>query len=151
MYAAVWRTKMLYGKGYAWFSGWMPQAIVLRDGEVDVDAARGAEGVIGLIDAKGEPTEITATYKNIYRQHASRAACDEQQFHAAHIPISDTFCDQDDEPTSVSGQAAVRADAITAFATVCDTIVRTSGFDAITPSASYPHLDFNHVLCCVWC
>ena len=140
LYAAIYRTKMMYGKGFAWFSGWMPEAIVLRDGEVDLEAARGAEGVLGWIDAKGKPTAITSTYKSTYRLHASRQACERQQKFTAHVPIADTVCDKDDLPTSIDGQGPVRADAITAVANVCDTIIRTRGMDAVTPSAVYEGL-----------
>jgi len=140
LYAAMYRTKTMYGKGFAWFSGWMPHAIVQRDGVVDNDAARGAEGVLGWIDAVGKPTAATKTYKDIYRLHASRKSCDAPQRHVAHIPEADVFCDSDDNPTTVSGQAAVRADAVTAYATVCDDIIRRKGLAAVSPSAIYEGL-----------
>lgn len=50
IYVEVFRSKLLYGKGYAWYSAWMTDRCFYNDdGTINADAVRGAEGLLGYV------------------------------------------------------------------------------------------------------
>lgn len=78
LYAAVYRTKKMYGKGFVWLNAWMERSIFFNDdGTTNVDAAKGAEGSLGFISSRaGIDNAVHQKFMHVYLKLTSRDACD---------------------------------------------------------------------------
>lgn len=131
LYAAAYNSKLLYGSGYGWLSAWLSEDALRSDvGDIDGDAARGAEGVVGLIEAVDTETSEHQRYLQRWKEASSRLACE------GLVEGSKKYCDADGDYTTIPGYSAQQVDAVVAFSSVLDGLLR-EGVKAPSPDDVY--------------
>ena len=126
IFQAAYTSKVLYGAGHGWLSAWLSEAS-LKDasGNVNPDAVRGAEGVIGVTEAVDTTSDEFAAYSALWAKASSTEACSTP--HAAMA-----YCDSDGDPMTVAGYGAQGADAVLTFAKALDAVATASSRDPAT-------------------
>ena len=96
IFAAVYNTKRMYGRGFAWITAWTSEDMLRNpDGSISSAAVRGAEGVLGLIESNGAGTTLHESYKTTYQQVSSTGGCTAPRSPTLPRAAADQFCDLD--------------------------------------------------------
>eukprot|EP00966_Prymnesium_polylepis_P237671 5496978-Prymnesium_polylepis.1 len=123
IFAAAYRTARLYGNGFGWFTGWHDDSVTrFPDGTVDADAARGAEGVLGLDERVDYTTEHFSPYASSYQKRSSQGGCTDPS-------PTRTLCDADGgASSSIPLSALLHADAVLLYAKAMQSVYRISPY-----------------------
>ena len=140
IFRAIEETRMLQGKGYAWLTALMdPASYTYPNGTVDPVAARGANGVLGVVySASPEKTSVGRHFANLYRNQADTSACA-----AKHSGVGGPYCiNNADKNFADKTQFGTRADAVVAYARAVDDLINNQGLhpDNVTAARIYDKL-----------
>ena len=93
LYVASYTSGYMSGAGYAYVNGWITESIILNDdGSVNLDAVKGAEGSIGLMEKVETTSALAQSYVSFNTLIVSRRHC---QLYRSFIYItSGTFSKQ---------------------------------------------------------
>ena len=118
IFAAVWQTKLLYGRGFAWITAWATHtAFYNKDGTVNVDAVRGAEGSLGFGEGVDFSGSVSTTYTRTWAANSNAGACS-QPYHP-----DGPFCDGDGDPSTYLDRSAHGCDAVIGFAKAVSSLI----------------------------
>ncbi len=106
LYVASYTTQIMAGNGYAYVNGWITESIILNDdGSVNLDAVKGAEGSIGLMEKVETTSALAQSYVNFWDSSASIQGC-------ASLSDDTSYCDVDGVSNTVAGYGGLFADSI---------------------------------------
>ena len=118
LFATSYRDGLLHGEGYAWLSSYLDEgAFVDDDGDLDIDAARGADGLLGLRESVDTSSVMHQAYLGEWAKRASAAACsvagDGARAFTTTARADTRYCDIDGEPSGLPvGYSAQAVDAL---------------------------------------
>ena len=156
LFAAVYRTKLLYGTGYAWFVGWLTSSMFYNDDKTfNNDTARGAEGVMGFAppDAAeyAAATPASRMYQDLYATRSSKTGCT-RETNATWWRVTAPFCDGDGDPMHYPVFSTEGIDAVITFAVATHSLLsgarpvvhalssNHNSISALTPAAIYDEM-----------
>lgn len=121
LYAAAFREDVKIGVPFGWVTMWPTEdSFVSYDGAVDFDALDGHEGVLGFIEHR--PTyglagnnDDTDSLFRLWQAVANKEACTNRELlplmGTFRLDVSDSYCDADGDPTTMSPHGLIFADA----------------------------------------
>ena len=135
VYAWAYDHNILYGRGYGWVSFWMAEDTYKNDdGAYNGSAARGAEGLIGMIGMQRARVDVDDddVWQRMVElwQGASSSNCQGL-----------AYCDSDGDPATWTGYSPAAADAVLLYAHAMDALLRRAAPQSETdPDALYAEM-----------
>merc|ERR1719247_2289029 len=116
--AAVYQTKKLYGKGYAWITAWTSYDTFRNpDQSVSADAVKAADGQLGFVQAFDTTSTAHTEFLTRWHNVAKEADCIRSLSEAVDLK---KYCDANGDQPTLATYSPSAADAVLAFAMALD-------------------------------